>query len=218
MTFKIKIKDPVSGISHLIGALFSILGTVILVYLAFKENSTTKIVSFFIFGFSMIFLYSSSAIYHLFGHSPEEVDVFRKIDHAMIYILIAGTYTPICLIPLWGTLGIISLVLIWVLAALGVSTVFFKKFWTHVPRWVATALYIVMGWLSLALLYPLSKTVPIGFIIWLLLGGIFYTIGAVIYSKKKPNFFNQFGFHEIFHILTLLGTLSHFYAIYAYLA
>lgn len=217
MTFKIKIKDPVSGLSHLLGALLSIAGTVILIYLAFKKNAPTSIVSFFIFGFSMIFLYSSSSIYHLFGHSPEEVDVFRKIDHAMIYILIAGTYTPICLIPLWGVWGISSLILIWVLAALGVSTVFFKKFWTHVPRYIATALYVIMGWLSLVLLYPLSQKVPLSFIGWLLAGGIFYTIGAYIYSKKKPNFFNQFGFHEIFHILTLLGTLAHFWGIYQFL-
>lgn len=217
MKFKIKIKDPVSGLSHLLGALLSVTGTVILIYLGFKEHSPASIVAFFIFGFSMIFLYSSSAIYHLFGHSPEEVDVFRKIDHAMIYILIAGTYTPVCLIPLWGPWGISSLVLIWILGALGVSTVFFKKFWTNVPRSAATVLYVVMGWLSLILLYPLSQKVPMAFIGWLLIGGIFYTIGAYIYSKKKPNLFNQFGFHEIFHILTLLGTLAHFWGIYKYL-
>lgn len=215
---KIKIKDPVSGFSHLLGALLSIIGTIILVYLGFKQNLPISIVAFFIFGFSMIFLYTSSAIYHLFGHSPEEVDVFRKIDHAMIYILIAGTYTPMCLIPLNGLLGFSSLIVIWLLAALGVSTVFFKKFWTHVPRWAATALYILMGWLSLALLYPLSKNISLDFIYWILAGGIFYTVGAVIYSKKKPNLFQQFGFHEIFHILTLLGTLCHFWAIYKYLA
>lgn len=218
MAFKIKIKDPVSGLSHLLGALLSILGTIILVYLGFEKNSLIKIVSFFIFGFSMFFLYSSSTIYHLFGHSPEEVDIFRKIDHAMIYILIAGTYTPICLIALWGWLGLSSLVLIWILAFFGISTVFFKKFWTHVPRSLATGLYVLMGWLSLGLLYPLSKNVPFSFLVWLLIGGMFYTVGAFIYSKKKPNFFNQFGFHEIFHIFTLLGTICHFWAIFKYLA
>lgn len=215
---KIKIKDPVSGFSHLVGAILSIIGTIILTYLAFKQHLTLNIVAFFIFGFSMIFLYSSSAIYHLFGHSPEEVDIFRKIDHAMIYILIAGTYTPICLIPLKGIIGYSALVLIWILAGLGVSTVFFKKFWTRVPRWAATGLYIFMGWISLGLLYPLSKNVPTEFIWWLLAGGIFYTIGAIIYAKKKPNLIKRFGFHEIFHILTLLGTLSHFWAIYWYLS
>lgn len=213
----IRIKDPVSGFSHLLGAVFSIIGTIILVYSALKQNSPLDVAAFFIFGFSMIFLYSSSAIYHLFGHSPEEVDVFRKIDHAMIYILIAGTYTPLCLIPLKGMIGYISIVVIWILAALGVSTVFFKKFWTHVPRWAATALYILMGWLGLALFYPLSKIISMDFIWWILAGGVFYTVGAVIYSKKKPNLFYQFGFHELFHILTLLGTLCHFWAIYKYL-
>ncbi len=214
---KIKIKDPISGVSHLLGAVLSIIGTIILIYLAYKQQSILNIIAFFIFGFSMIFLYSSSAIYHLFGHSPEEVDVFRKIDHAMIYILIAGTYTPLCLIPLKGTLGYISIIIIWTLAILGVSTVFFKKFWTNVPRWAATALYVIMGWLGLFLFYPLSQKVSINFVLLILLGGIFYTVGAIIYSKKKPNLSKFFGFHEIFHILTLLGTLFHFWAIYKYL-
>ncbi|MFA5086571.1 MAG: hemolysin III family protein [Candidatus Paceibacterota bacterium] len=212
-----KIKDPISGISHLIGALLSIFGTVVLLYSAYKQNDLTKIVSFFIFGGSMIFLYASSAIYHLFGHSPEEVDVFRKIDHAMIYILIAGTYTPFCLIALKGVWGIAMLCVIWVLAMAGISTVFFKSFWTKVPRKIATSLYIIMGWVSVFMIYPLFKATNIDAIIWLLIGGIFYTVGAVIYSKKKPNISKEFGFHEIFHILVLLGTLSHFWGIYKYI-
>jgi hemolysin III len=213
-----KIKDPISGFSHLLGAILSIIGTIILIYLAYQQHSVLNVVAFFVFGFSMIFLYSSSAIYHLFGHSPEEVDIFRKIDHAMIYILIAGTYTPLCLIPLKGLMGYVSIVVIWILAALGISTVFFKKFWTNVPRWAATALYVIMGWLGLVLFYPLSQKISLSFVLLILLGGIFYTVGAVIYSKKKPNFGKLLGFHEIFHILTLLGTLCHFWAIYLYLA
>ncbi|MFA5013217.1 MAG: hemolysin III family protein [Candidatus Paceibacterota bacterium] len=218
MVFKIKIKDPVSGLSHLAGAILSVFGTVLLVLSAMDKGLPFNIFAFLVFGTSMVFLYTSSAIYHLFGHSPEDVDVFRKIDHAMIYILIAGTYTPICLIPLTGTVGFVSIVVIWILAAFGVSTVFFKKFWTHVPRWAATGLYILMGWLSAGLLYPLSKTVPVAFIWLIALGGLFYTVGAIIYAFKKPNLFKGFGFHEIFHILTLLGTMAHFFAIYKYLA
>jgi len=212
-----KIKDPVSGISHLIGALLSLFGTIILLYFAYKQNDIVKIVSFFIFGASMLFLYASSAIYHLFGHSPEEVDVFRKIDHAMIYILIAGTYTPFCLIALKGAWGIATLIIIWILGIAGISTVFFKSFWIHVPRWFATSLYIIMGWLSVIIVYPLFKATSIETIIWLLIGGISYTVGAVIYAKKKPNISKGFGFHELFHIFVLLGTVSHFYAIYKYL-
>jgi len=212
-----KIKDPVSGISHLIGALLSLFGTIILLYFAYQEKDIIKIVSFFIFGFSMLFLYTSSAIYHLFGHSPEEVDVFRKIDHAMIYILIAGTYTPFCLIALKGAWGISTLICIWILAGAGISTVFFKSFWTKVPRWFATGLYMAMGWLSVIIVYPLFKATNIETVLWLMMGGFFYTVGAVIYAKKQPNISKGFGFHEIFHILVLLGTISHFWGIYKYL-
>jgi hemolysin III len=212
-----KIKDPISGISHLIGAVLSLIGTIILLYSAYKQNDISKIISFFIFGGSMLFLYTSSAIYHLFGHSPEEVDIYRKIDHAMIYILIAGTYTPFCLIALKGTWGISTLITIWILAGAGISTVFFKSFWTNVPRWFATFLYILMGWLSMIIVYPLFKATNIETILWLFLGGLFYTVGAVIYAKKKPNIYKDFGFHELFHVLVLLGTMSHFWLIYKYI-
>jgi hemolysin III len=212
-----KIKDPISGISHLTGSILSLIGTIFLLYSAYKQNDLTKIVSFFIFGGSMFFLYTSSAIYHLFGHSPEEVDIFRKIDHAMIYILIAGTYTPFCLIALRNSWGILILVIIWILAVAGISTVFFKSFWTKVPRWFATGLYMMMGSVIIFFIYPLFKATNMQTILWLLIGGAFYNIGAVIYAKKKPNISKDFGFHEIFHIFVLLGTISHFYAIYRYI-
>ncbi len=212
-----KIKDPVSGISHLLGAALSISGTVVLIYLSAKEDKIIHIVSFAVFGASMIFLYASSAIYHLFGHSPEEVDVYRKIDHAMIYILIAGTYTPFCLIALRGFWGYSTIIVVWLLALAGISTVFFKAFWTRVPRWIATALYILMGWLSLIIVWPLYKAIGLSPILWLLAGGIAYTAGAVIYVKKQPNFWKGFGFHELFHIFVLIGTMCHFWAIYKYL-
>ncbi|MFA5754752.1 MAG: hemolysin III family protein [Candidatus Paceibacterota bacterium] len=209
-----KIKDPISGLSHLLGLILSIIGTFLLLYSA-KELIET--ISFLVFGLSMCFLYASSSIYHLFGHSPEDVDVFRKIDHAMIYILIAGTYTPLCLIALGGSLGMISFISIWTLALAGTSTVFFKSFWDKTPRWFATFLYVLMGCLSFIIIYPLYKTTGLGVVIWLLIGGLFYIVGAVIYAIKKPNISKAFGFHELFHILVLLGTMSHFWCIYNYL-
>jgi len=190
------------------------MGTIILVLIS---NNLTQIIAFLIFGLSMIFLYASSSIYHLFGHSPEEVDLFRKIDHAMIYILIAGTYTPFCLIALDGLWGITSMIVIWTLAILGIGTVFFKSFWIKVPRWFATFLYVLMGWLSMAIIYPLYLSIGLPPIIYLLLGGLFYSAGAVIYAIKKPNIIKGFGFHEIFHIFVLLGTITHFFGIYNYL-
>jgi len=212
-----KIKDPVSGLSHLLGLILSIIGTIFLIYFAYKQNDPIKIFSFFVFGLSMIFLYGSSTIYHLFGHSPEEVDIFRKIDHAMIYILIAGTYTPFCLIALKGSLGLWSTIIIWALAMLGIGTVFFKSFWEKTPRWFATFLYVLMGWLSIIIIYPLFKATGIETVLLLLIGGIFYNIGAIIYAIKKPNIHKYFGFHELFHIFVLLGTAIHFYCIYNYL-
>ena len=212
-----QIKDPISGISHLIGAILSLIGTIFLLYSAYQQNDLTKIVSFFVFGGSMLFLYTSSALYHLFGHSPEEVDIFRKIDHAMIYLLIAGTYTPFCLIALKGFWGMLILIIVWTIAVAGISTVFFKSFWTKVPRWFATGLYMIMGLVIVFFIDPLLKATNIETIIWLLIGGIFYLIGAVIYAMKKPNITKSFGFHEIFHILVLLGTMSHFWTIYKYL-
>lgn len=213
-----KIKDPVSGYSHLLGAILSIIGTILLVIISIDKNQLEKTIPFLIFGLSMIMLYSSSGIYHLFGKKAEEVDIFRKIDHAMIYILIAGTYTPLCLIALKGLIGTLSFIIIWILAILGISTVFFKKFWSKMPRWGSTGIYILMGWISLFLIYPLYKTIPLEAILWIFIGGTFYTIGAIIYAIKKPNPFKGFGFHEIFHILVLLGTISHFWCILNYLA
>lgn len=209
-----KIKDPISGFSHLLGAFISIIGTV---FLLIQSENFVEFVSFLIFGLSMSFLYSSSAFYHLFGEKPEEVDVFRKIDHAMIYVLIAGTYTPFCLLALERSFGIICFISVWILATLGISTVFFKSFWSKVPRKISTFLYIAMGWLSLILIYPLSKSLPVNAIVLLFLGGFFYTVGAFVYSYKKPNISDVFGFHELFHILVLFGTMSHFWCIYLYL-
>jgi hemolysin III len=185
--------------------------------LLYSAKELIETISFLVFGLSMCFLYASSSIYHLFGHSPEDVDVFRKIDHAMIYILIAGTYTPLCLIALGGSLGMISFISIWTLALAGTSTVFFKSFWDKTPRWFATFLYVLMGCLSFIIIYPLYKTTGLGVVIWLLIGGLFYIVGAVIYAIKKPNISKAFGFHELFHILVLLGTMSHFWCIYNYL-
>ncbi|KUK66095.1 MAG: Channel protein, hemolysin III family [Parcubacteria bacterium 34_609] len=209
-----KIKDPFSGFSHLLGLILSIIGTVLLVY---NSNNLTQIIAFLIFGLSMILLYASSAIYHLFGRSPEEVDIFRKIDHAMIYILIAGTYTPFCLIALDGLWRLIPMIVIWVLALAGIGTIFLKSFWSKTPRWFATSLYILMGWLAVIIIYPLYLSIGIKPVLILLLGGLFYSIGAIIYAIKKPNITKGFGFHEIFHIFVLLGTITHFLGVYNYL-
>lgn len=205
----IKIKDPVSGFSHLLGAILSIIGTY---FLLANSKTIEETVCFLIFGISSFLLYSSSTNYHLFGKPASEIGYLRKIDHASIYFLIAGTFTPFCVLIIENPLGLIILITTWVLAIIGASAVFINSFWKHFPRWASTGLYLLMGWVSVFLMYPL-RVYPL-ILSLLLLGGLFYTIGAVIYAIKKPNLFKGFGFHELFHIFVLLGTITHFFAIY----
>ena len=205
----IKIKDPVSGFSHLLGAILSIIGTY---FLLTNSKTIEETVCFLIFGISSFLLYSSSTNYHLFGKPASEIGYLRKIDHASIYFLIAGTFTPFCVLIIENPLGIIILITTWVLAIIGATAVFINSFWKHFPRWAATGLYLLMGWFSVFLMYPL-RIYPL-ILSLLLLGGLFYTIGAIIYAIKKPNLFKGFGFHELFHIFVLLGTITHFFAIY----
>ena len=205
----IKLKDPVSGFSHLIGSILSIIGTY---FLLVNAKSTEEIVCFLIFGITAFVLYSASTNYHLFGKPASEIGYLRKIDHASIYLLIAGTFTPFCVLIIERPLGLIILILVWILGIIGFSAMFINSFWEHFPRWASTGLYLLMGWVSLFIIYPLRIYPLILFL--LLLGGVFYTIGAVIYAMKKPNLFNGFGFHELFHIFVLLGTICHYIAIY----
>ena len=205
----IKIKDPVSGFSHLVGAILSIVGTY---FLLINAQGTEQIICFLIFGITSFVLYTASTIYHLFGGPDFEVGVLRKIDHASIYLLIAGTFTPFCILIVKGIWGMATLTFVWVLAIIGTTAMFLNSFWKHFPRWAATGLYLLMGWIAVLIIYPM-KMYPI-MLLWIFIGGIFYTIGAVIYAIKKPNLFKGFGFHELFHIFVLLGTISHFVAIY----
>ena len=202
------LKDPVSGLTHLAGAIMSVIGLVVLLRAGIANEDLWQIVSFSIFGASLILLYSASAAYHLLN-VPSSVElVLRKLDHIMIFVLIAGTYTPVCLGPLRGATGYVILTIIWALAIAGV---FFKVFYLNAPRWLYTGIYLAMGWLIIFATGPLVRAVGLHILSWLLIGGVFYSIGAVIYGLKKPDPFpGRFGFHEIFYIFILLGSLSHF--------
>lgn len=214
-----KIKDPVSGFTHLAGAVASIVGLVFLIIWAAKfGEGAWDVVSFTIFGVSLLLLYTCSANYHLFKVGDTATNVLRKLDHIMIYILIAGTYTPICLGPLRGPWGWSIFGVIWGLAILGI---FLTIFWIKAPRWLTTGIYLCMGWVVIIVAYPIIKVFSeanqIVSLLWLLAGGIFYTIGAVIYGLKWPPLKNKyFGFHEIFHIFIMLGSLCHFWFIIRY--
>jgi len=212
---KMKVRDPFSGFSHLAGAILSVAGLCLLVRYASVNGTVRHIVSFSIFGASLILLYTASSIYHLLSVSEKSIRVLRKIDHMMIYILIAGTYTPVCLIPLRGGWGWSLLISIWSIAMAGIVL---KVLWFNAPRWLYTLFYLLMGWLIVIAFVPLVRTMPIAAMLWLIAGGLLYTVGAVIYGTKWPKLKSKvFGFHEMFHIFVLYGSFCHFWMMFRYI-
>lgn len=214
-----KVKDPISGFTHLAWAILSIVGLVFLVVAsAYSDEPGWNITSCAIFGASLILLYVCSANYHLFNVGEKASTILRKLDHIMIYFLIAGTYTPICLGPLRGGWGWSIFGIVWALAIAGI---FLTIFWLDAPRWLTTGIYLGMGWIVLVAVYPMivtfSELGALSSLLWLLAGGLFYTVGAVLYGLKWPKLKNKyFGFHEIFHIFIMLGSLCHFWFIFRY--
>jgi len=172
------------------------------------------VVAFAIFGTSMILLYSASSLYHLLPLSKRGIEIFKRIDHIMIFVLIAGSYTPFCLVPLRGPWGWTLFGLIWGLALAGIA---FKIFWMNAPRWLSTGIYLMMGWILLIAIYPLILSLPRAALGWLVLGGLTYSAGAVIYAFKWPNPFPKiFDHHVIWHLFVMGGSFCHFWAVFAY--
>jgi hemolysin III len=199
-----------NGLTHFIGALLAIAALVLL--LVRDEVTTRHIVAFSLFGSAMILLYTFSTLYHWLPIDGKKLLIFRKIDHIMIFFFIAMSYAPLALVVLEGAWG-------WSLfgTVLGIMLfgLFLKIFWMDAPRFLSTLIYVLMGWLVVIGLWPLSQKLPNMALFWLFSGGVFYTVGAVIYAKKRPNP-RYFGFHEIFHVFIMLGSFSHFWLMYQY--
>ena len=197
--------------------LMAIFAAVPLLIKAAHEPSRIYIISLAIYAASLILLYAASTTYHTFDISAKVNTVLKKIDHMMISVLIAGSYTPVCLIVLKGKTGIILLSIVWAIAIAGILI---KAFWVYCPKWVSSVLYIGMGWTCvLAFTQILNNMSPAAFG-WLLAGGIIYTVGGVIYALKLPLFNNKhknFGSHEIFHLFVMGGSACHFIVMYAFL-
>ena len=212
------LREPVNGLTHLAGAILSVVGLVVLLVIAIENKSVRQIVGFSIFGASLVAMYCASAFYHSLRLSERGVAHMRRIDHLMIYILIAGTYTPVCLVLLRGRLGLGLLIAVWSLAAMGtVKTIA----WMHAPQWLSTVLYVAMGWIAIIVVGPLLAAVPIGFFYWILAGGIIYTLGAIVHATDWPRVRagavpRLFGSHEIWHLFVIAGSLAHYWAILAY--
>jgi hemolysin III len=206
-----KLREPFNGLSHLGGAIAALFGQAILLIAGW--SATARIVSALVYGLSLIAMFSASAAYHLARVGPRVQVVLRKLDHSAIYLLIAGTYTPFCLITFtgfwrWGLLGII-----WGIAAAGILV---KVFIVRAPRWLNALIYVAMGWLCLMAAPQMTSVLPQAALLWLFVGGVVYTLGAVVYATKILDFApGTFGFHEVWHLFVLIGALAHYLAVYA---
>lgn len=202
-------REPVNSLTHWGGAILALIGLIALLIVGW--STPAKIISLTIYGLSLIFLFSASATYHMVLVKDKALEIFRKLDHAAIYVLIAGTYTPFCVNVFegfwkWGMLSII-----WSLAIIGIVV---KIFYIKSPRWLSAGIYVIMGWLSVAAAGQMLSALPTWVFVWLLIGGIIYTLGAIVYSTKIFNFKpGVFGFHEVWHIFVLLAAISHFVAV-----
>jgi hemolysin III len=203
-------------LTHLLGAVLSVAALVVLVWLAISARDARQLVAFTIFGLSQIALYTASTLYHSLPLSPAGVARLRRIDHMMVFVLIAGTYTPICLVALRGGWGWSLFGVVWGIALGGLVI---KTRWMHAPKWLSTALYLAMGWAVVVAAPVLFDRLPVGAVAWLLAGGIIYSIGAVIYALKRPNLIpGVFDAHALWHLFVLAGSACFFWMIVQYVA
>jgi len=209
-------REPVNGLTHLVGVLLSVAALVVLLWLAIAARDARQVVAFTIFGLSQIALYTASTLYHSLPLTPAGVAKLRRIDHMMVFILIAGTYTPICLVALGGGWGWSLLAFVWSLAIAGLVL---KTRWMHAPKWLSTGIYLLMGWAAIAAAPALVHKLPADALAWLVAGGVIYTIGAVIYALKRPNPIpGVFEAHALWHLFVLGGSACFFWVIVRYVA
>jgi hemolysin III len=209
-------REPANGLTHLVGAVLSVAALVVLLWLAISARDARRLVAFTIFGVSQIALFTASTLYHSLPLAPAGIARLRRIDHMMVFVLIAGTYTPICLVALRGGWGWSLFGVVWGIALCGLII---KTRWMHAPKWLSTALYLAMGWAVVVAAPVLFDRLPVGAVAWLLAGGIIYSIGAVIYALKRPNPFpGIFEAHALWHLFVLAGSACFFWMIVQYVA
>lgn len=215
---KIAIREPGSAITHLIAMLMAMSAAVPLLVKAAINGSPVNVLAMAVFMGSMVLLYGASTVYHSLVVKDRILRIFRKLDHMMIFVLIAGSYTPVCLIVLGGKSGYILLAAVWGIAAVGMLI---KAVWITCPKWFSSVIYISMGWICVFVFRQLVDTLSAGGFFWLLAGGIIYTAGGIIYALKLPLFnakHKWFGSHEIFHLFVMAGSICHFIFMYCYVA
>lgn len=215
---QITIREPGSAITHYIAMMLALIGAVPLLIKATLSEDMTCVIAMLIFVVSMVLLYAASTMYHAVNLTGKALKVFKKIDHMMIFVLIAGSYTPVCMLVLDKEVGYPLLGLVWGTAVVGMLI---KMFWVTCPKWFSSVIYIAMGWECVLVFQPLLETLPTGAFVWLLVGGLLYTVGGVIYALKLPIFEKMhkwFGSHEIFHLFVMAGSFCHFMFMFLYVA
>ena len=213
-----KVKDPGSALTHFIAMVLATVAAVPLIVKAALSSGWFTAVALTIFIVSMILLYAASTIYHTLDSSEHVNKMLKKIDHMMIFVLIAGTYTPVCLIVLGNPVGYRLLALVWSIAIVGIII---NAIWINCPKWFSSMIYIAMGWVCLTAIKTIVASLTPAAFYWLLAGGIIYTIGGVIYALKLPLFnarFKHFGSHEIFHLFVMGGSFCHYIVMFRYVA
>lgn len=213
-----KVKDPGSALTHFIAMLLALAAATPLLVKAARSPEQAHVLALTIFIISMVLLYAASTVYHTLDISPKVNQILRKADHMMIFILIAGTYTPVCMLVLGDYTGWMLLALVWGIAFFGILI---NALWITCPKWFSSLIYIAMGWVCILAFGKIIAALPASAFGWLLAGGIIYTIGGVIYALKLPLFnsrFKNFGSHEIFHLFVMGGSLCHYIMMYAFVA
>lgn len=211
------LKDPASAITHFTAMVSALFATPFLLMKASLHAEHCYLLSVFLFILSMILLYGASTFYHAIQANDRTTLLLKKLDHIMIYFLIAGSYTPVCLLVLPSKQGIPLCLVVWGFTLMGLIL---TTFWVDSPKWLNSSIYIAMGWLCLFAIQPIYANMPREAFLWLFVGGVIYTIGGIIYALKLPLFHSLhkgFGNHEIFHLFVMGGSLCHFIMVYFYL-
>ncbi len=201
-----RLREPFCGLSHLVGALLSVVGLIALLILA--RGRLWYVIGYSIYGSSLILLYTASALYHSLHVGPKWADRLQRWDHIAIYLLIAGTYAPLCLVPLHGALGWRLLTAVYAIALVGIAE---QVFWKNAPGWVCVVLYIAMGWMAVLALPGLHAALPGQAVNWLIAGGVVYSAGTVVYATNRPTLWpGKFSAHDLWHLFVLGGSACHF--------
>jgi hemolysin III len=210
-----RFREPDNGLTHLAGALLAVAACVVLVRLALEVGTLRHLIAFGTFGLSLVGLYTASALYHSLNLGPVGLDRLLRLDCAMVFVLIAGSYTPFCLIALRGGWRWGVLVAVWGLA-IGGSIFKLSRMDAHV--WLSTSLYLALGWMAVIIAPVLIAAVPPEGVVWLAVGGLVYTIGAVIFALERPRLRpGVFGSHALWHLLVIVGSGCHVWAVARYL-